>query len=105
MRESPTAICLASKKLKHIAPPIRGSSAPPSAKRRRTASLSTTLAPAQHDDQRGLRMVAHRRELEHLALEQESGVGGERVRDAGGGRVRAVRRAERMVERERRRGE
>ena len=61
------------------------------------ADLVLDLEPADDDDERTLDLAEELAELGQLALEQQAGVGGQEVRDALGGGVRAVRGAERVV--------
>ena len=95
--ESPVAIPSARKKLKHIAPPIRISSAV-SRKRSMTPILSLTLAPPRITTKGGVGIVADGRQLDDLALEQQAGVGRQQVRHPLGRRVGAVRGAEGVVD-------
>ena len=78
--ELPVSRPSALKKLKHIAPPIRISSAKPR-KRSITPSLSDTLAPPSTMTSGALRIVADRGELDDLALEQQARVAGQVVGD------------------------
>ena len=61
------------------------------------ADLVLDLEPADDEDERALDLAEELAELAQLALEQQAGVGGQEVRDALGGGVRAVRGAERVV--------
>ena len=79
--ELPVSRPSALKKLKHIAPPIRISSAKPR-KRSITPSLSVTLAPPRTTISGRFGIVADRGELLDLLLEQQAGVAGQVVRDA-----------------------
>ena len=95
--ESPVSWPWARKKLKHIAPPIRISSAI-SRKRSMTPILSVTLAPPRTTTSGRVGVVEDRGQLAHLALEQQAGVGGQVVGDALGRGVGAVGGAEGVVD-------
>ncbi len=62
------------------------------------AELVSHLGAAEDDDQRSLRVVANRGQLDHLLLEQEPRVAGQVVRHPLGGRVGPVGRAEGIVD-------
>ena len=62
------------------------------------AELVLDLRAAGDEHERPLDVAEQPAELLQLALEQQAGVGGQQVRDALGRRVRAVRRAERVVD-------
>ena len=95
--ESPVESPWARKKLKHIAPPIRISSAV-SRKRSITPDLVADLGAAEDDHQGALGIGDHAAQLLELALEQEAGVGGKPVGDPLGRRMGAVGRAEGVVD-------
>ncbi len=64
---------------------------------RERRACPSTLAPPATSDERALDVAEQPAEVLELVLEQQAGVRGQDVRDALRGRVRAMRRAERVV--------
>ena len=83
-------------KVKHMAPPIRSSSAR-SRNRSMTLILSVTLAPPEDDHERPLRLAEQSTQRGQLFLHEQAGDGGDQRRHSGGGGVRPVGGAEGVV--------
>ena len=84
--------------LGHLAPDEDGVRTPPEVHEH--ADLVVDLRAAGHEDERPLDVAEEAPEHLELLLEEQPGVGGQQPRDALGGRVRAVRRAEGVVHEE-----